>query len=101
MNENWISEAPVFEGEKNYKAPSSEFCSFLKEERKKLYKSKNTVTGEIFIIMNPAAWFWSFSDGDKLTFHRLKPQPIGEFLPSEKPKKKYQQREEREAQLFF
>lgn len=94
-SEPWISTAPKFSGEKDYCSPSVAWKGWLKAERKKLYRSFDAKTGEIFLIVNPEAWDWKITHeyGKPLnytcTFIRTKPQATGEFVkPLKMPAKR-------------
>lgn len=64
-----ISEAP-----KNpyVDEPSEECIEWKKQERKNLYKSIETLTGNIFLIQNPDAWLTYVKEGKR---YRVRPKP--------------------------
>lgn len=80
----WISEAPKFEGTKDYFNPSEEFKNFLRLERERKYLSKDA-RGEVFLVTNPEAWDWTIR-GEQVTMQRPKPISTGSIIPEPKTK---------------
>jgi len=81
----WISEAPKFEGHKDFFNPSAEFQDFLRIERQKKYMSKDA-RGEIFLVTNPEAWDWLILGQDRISVIRPKPISTGSIIPEPKTK---------------
>lgn len=79
----WISEAPKFEGHKDFFNPSPEFQTFLRIERQKKYMTKDS-KGEIFLVTNPEAWDWLILGPDRFSVIRPKAISTGSIIPEPK-----------------
>lgn len=84
----WISQAPIYQGSRDYDAPDREFASFLKSERKKFYRSMDR-DGAIFLVRNPEAWEWSRNNQNQLVFERPTPIPTGEKIEKKELKNNF------------
>lgn len=78
----WITDAPKFQGIWG----SDAHRAWKSIESKKLYRSKHTLTGEIFLIQNPEAWGSTQNADGSWTHCRLKPIATGEFIKTQKEK---------------